>query len=44
MLRAVLKDAAAIAGIAQTPFAKRLEPSEKALAATHRGTRARLAL
>jgi len=33
MLRAVLKDAAAIAGIAQTPFAKRLEPSEKALAA-----------
>jgi acetyl-CoA acetyltransferase len=29
----VLKDAAAIAGIAQTPFAKRLEPSEKALAA-----------
>jgi len=33
MLRAVLKDAAAIVGIAQTPFAKRLEPSEKALAA-----------
>jgi len=29
----VLKDAAAIVGIAQTPFAKRLEPSEKALAA-----------
>jgi acetyl-CoA acetyltransferase len=32
MLRAVLKDAAVIAGIAQTPFAKRLEPSEKELA------------
>ena len=29
----MLKDAAAIVGIAQTPFAKRLEPSEKALAA-----------
>jgi acetyl-CoA acetyltransferase len=33
MLRPVLKDAAAIVGIAQTRFAKRLEPSEKALAA-----------
>jgi acetyl-CoA acetyltransferase len=33
MLRAVLKDAAAITGIAQTAFSKRLEPSEKALAA-----------
>ncbi len=33
MLRAVLKDAAAIVGIAQSRFSKHLEPSEKALAA-----------
>lgn len=33
MLRAVLKDAAAIVGIGQSRFAKQLEPSERALAA-----------